>query len=198
MARRSTSALAGPPLAFPDTTVGQSTVRTMSLTANLDVDISQLSSNDARFVVGTPSEPLPAHIAAGQTITIPVTFTPTTAAVTSAYLTATTTAGPVTFGLSGTGLATGAQIVSTPSAISLGGAVVNGTPVTGSATLRNAGSLPLDHQRHQPARRAVLGQRLARTGIVARSGRAGRRQRHLRAHGGGRVHRRDRPGHHWR
>ncbi len=137
------TALSGSSLTFPDTTVGQSSVRTMTLTANLDIDVSQLSTNDARFVVGTPSTSIPAHLLAGQSLTVPVTFTPTTAALSSAYLTATTTAGNVAFGLGGTGLATGAQLVSTPPAISLGGAIVNGTPVTGSATLRNAGSVAL-------------------------------------------------------
>src|SRR5262249_39574545 len=110
---------------------------------NFALDVTQASSNNSQFTVGTPSSPLPAHLTAGQTITVPVTFTPTSAALTSGTVTITTTAGPSTFGVSGTGLASGAEIVSTPPAVSLGGAIVNGVPVTGTATVRNAGSVPL-------------------------------------------------------
>lgn len=137
------AALTGSPLAFPDTTVGQSSVRTMSITASFDVDVTGLTTNNPQFTVGAPSTPLPARLLAGQTLTVPVTFTPSSVAIASGSLTATTAAGSFSFGLSGIGLATGAQLESTPPGVSLGGAIVNGTPVTGSAVLRNAGSLPL-------------------------------------------------------
>jgi hypothetical protein len=137
------SALSGSPVAFPNTTVGQSSVRTISLTANFDLDVTSLSTNDSQFVVGTPSIALPTRLLAGQTLTAPVTFTPTAPTLSSANLTAATSAGSWTFGLTGTGLSTGAQLVATPSAVSLGGAIIGGSPVTGSVSLRNAGSVPL-------------------------------------------------------
>jgi hypothetical protein len=135
--------LTGSSLSFPNTTVGQSAVRTLTLTANFDLDVTALSANDPQYVVNTPSPPLPAHVPSGSTITVPVTFTPSGASISSANLSVTTTGGTETFGLSGTGLASGAEIVASPPAVSLGGAIVNGVPVTGSATLRNAGSVAL-------------------------------------------------------
>jgi hypothetical protein len=138
--------LAGSPLSFPNTTVGQSSTQTLTLTANIAVNVTSISSNSPQFTVAAPSPPLPAQLSAGQTLAIPVTFTPTAAAPASATLTVNTNVGPATFTLSGTGLSSGAQLVSTPPAVSLGGAIVNGPPVTGSATLRNIGSQPLTVQ----------------------------------------------------
>jgi len=141
-----TTPLAGVPLSFPDTTVGQSTTLTMTLAANLDVDVTSMTSSDPRFTVAASSPPLPTHLAPGQVLSVPVTFAPTAAGAVSAALTVNTSAGASTFALSGTGLSTGAQLVSTPPAVSLGGAIVNGVPATGSATLRNIGSQALTVQ----------------------------------------------------
>jgi hypothetical protein len=137
------AALTGPSLSFPDTTIGQSAVRTVTLTANFDQTINALSSNSPVFSIGTSSPPLPAHLTSGQTITVPVTFTPTSSDLASANLTATGTAGSIGVGLSGTGRSSGALITANPTVLSLGGGIVNGSPVTASVTLRNAGSVAL-------------------------------------------------------
>jgi len=138
-----TAPMSGSSVTFPDTTVGQSSVRTVTLTANFGLTVTSIVSNDQRFVVGAPSPHLPSARTTGQTLSIPVTYTPNAVELSAANLTVTTTAGPVVIGLNGTGRASGAVITAAPSALSLGGAVVNGTPVTGSVTLRNAGSTAL-------------------------------------------------------
>ena len=109
-----TSPLSAPALNFPDTTLGQSTVRTVTLTSNFALDVTSLSSNNPQFTVGSPSPPIPAHLTAGQTMTVPVTFTPNSSALTSASLTVNSSGGPVSVALSGSGQASGAFITGAP------------------------------------------------------------------------------------
>ncbi len=138
-----TTPLSGPSTSFPVTTVGQSTVRQVALTANFDLDITAMSTTNAVFTAGTPSPPLPVHLAKNATITVPVTFSPTAAALSSASLSVTTSSGPVSFSLSGSGQNASAQITANPASVSLGGAAIGGTPITGSVTFHNSGAQSL-------------------------------------------------------
>ena len=116
----------------------------MTLTANFDLDVTQLSSNDAAFAVGTPSPPLPAHLAAGQTDHASRSPSrprrPTSRRPTSRRR---PPGAPVAFGLSGTGRTSRALSSRPPRRPSAWAEPSStGRPVTGSATLRNAGSVP--------------------------------------------------------
>jgi phosphodiesterase/alkaline phosphatase D-like protein len=138
-----TPALAGPGIVFPTTTDGTSSLRTATLTANEPLTVSKLASSSAQFVLGTPSIALPATLAKGQTIEVPVTFSPTGTGPLGATLTATTTAGrTATVSLSGTGLAAGAQLEAAPSVLTFGATAV-GESVSAGATFRNVGGAPL-------------------------------------------------------
>jgi Bacterial lectin/Abnormal spindle-like microcephaly-assoc'd, ASPM-SPD-2-Hydin/PQQ-like domain len=138
-----TPVLTGSATAFPTTTVGSTSQRTVTLTATDAIVLSSLRSSNAQFTLGTPSKPLPATLAAGQTIDVPVTFAPTQTGPVGATLTATTSTGRTAdFALSGTGQAAAAQLEVTPPLVSFGGTAVGGH-LSGSATFKNVGSAPL-------------------------------------------------------
>jgi hypothetical protein len=138
-----TPVLTGSAVAFPTTTVGSSSQKTETLTATDAIVLSSLSSSSTQFTLGTPSRPLPATLAAGQTIQVPVSFTPTATGPIGGTLTATTSTGKTaTFALSGSGQAATAQLDVTPPLVSFGGTAVGGH-LSGSATFRNVGGAPL-------------------------------------------------------
>ena len=55
--------------------------RTITLTANSNLTISSIGSSSTQFTLGTASQSLPAQLNAHQTISVPVTFSPTQAGV---------------------------------------------------------------------------------------------------------------------
>jgi iron transport multicopper oxidase len=134
--------LTGPATSFPNTTIGSSSQETVTLTATGTVTVNGLSSSSSQFTVGTPTPALPAHLTAGQTIQVPLTFTPSKTGLQSATLTAETDKGNLGFGMSGSGQSVAPQLTSSPSVVSFGGTSVGGHS-TGTATFRNVGGSPL-------------------------------------------------------
>jgi hypothetical protein len=134
--------LTGSPTEFPTTTIGSSSGKTTTLTATTSVEVKTLTSSNSQFTVGTTSPPLPAKLAANQTIKVPLTFKPTQTGTVAATLTAETSQGPASFSMSGTGQSAGAQLQTTPEIIAYGGVTV-GSESSGSATFTNIGSAPL-------------------------------------------------------
>jgi Abnormal spindle-like microcephaly-assoc'd, ASPM-SPD-2-Hydin len=137
-----TPVLSGSATTFPTTTIAASTQKTLTLTATNALTLTALSSSSAQFKVGTPSPALPAQLAAGQKIQIPITFTPTQTGLIGATLTAETNKGAVSFALSGTGQSAAAQLEVTPTVVSFGGTTVGGH-LSAAATFRNVGAAPL-------------------------------------------------------
>jgi Bacterial lectin/PQQ-like domain/Abnormal spindle-like microcephaly-assoc'd, ASPM-SPD-2-Hydin len=137
-----TPVLSGPATSFPTTTIGSSAQKTLTLTANSAVTITKLSSSSAQYTVGTPSIALPAKLVAGQTIQVPLTFTPAEAGLVGGNLTAETSGGNVSFAFSGMGQTASAQLTNTPPLVTFGGTAVGGH-LSGTATFRNIGGAPL-------------------------------------------------------
>jgi hypothetical protein len=138
-----TPPLTGSATAFPTTTIGSTSTKTVTLTATDAITLSSLRSSSSQFTVGTPSKPLPATLAAGQTIDVPVTFAPTQTGPVGGTLTATTSTGKTAdFGLSGNGQAASAQLAVSPPLVSFGGTAVGGH-LSGSATFTNVGGAAL-------------------------------------------------------
>jgi len=138
-----TPPLTGSATAFPTTTIGSTSAKTVTLTATDAITLSSLRSSNSQFSLGTPSKPLPATLAAGQTISVPVTFAPTQTGPIGGTLTATTSTGKTAdFGLSGSGQAASAQLSVSPPLVSFGGTTVGGH-LSGSATFTNVGGAPL-------------------------------------------------------
>jgi len=138
-----TPALTGSAVSFGTTTTGQSTTKTATLTATEALTVTGLSSNSGQYTLGTPTPPLPAHLVAGQSISVPITFSPSGAGLINATLTATTEAGTeATVSLSGTGRLPAATLGVSPPVVSFGGTAVGGH-LTESLTIRNDGGEPL-------------------------------------------------------
>ncbi|HEY4812637.1 MAG TPA: choice-of-anchor D domain-containing protein [Solirubrobacteraceae bacterium] len=138
-----TPILSGSTTAFPTTTIGESSYKTLTLTATEPLTLSSLSSSSSQFVLGTPSSPLPAQLTTGQRIEIPITFSPNGAGPIGATFTATTSTGAkATFGLSGIGQTATAKLEATPPLVTFAGTIV-GERESAGATFRNVGGAPL-------------------------------------------------------
>ena len=144
-----TTTLTGAATNFPVTTVGSSSSRTVTVTATGPVTVTGVSTSDPRFVAGTVQPALPATLAANQTISIPVTYSPTTATTTAATLTLQTNLGTSAFALTGIGQAAAAQIAVAPPLVSFGATAVGGQ-LSGSATFKNVGATALTINKINP------------------------------------------------
>jgi iron transport multicopper oxidase len=134
--------LSGSGLSFPRTTKGTTSApQTLTMTANQPVTVSSLDASDPEFRLQKP--PLPARLNAGDTLSVPVTFTPSQTGPVAGQLTATTTDGAtVAFSLSGTGQAPAGLLEANPTFVSMGGTEV-GNELTGTVTFSNDGAGPL-------------------------------------------------------
>ena len=134
--------LGGSGLSFPRTTIGSSNQMTLTLTADRDLTLSSLGSSSDQFTLGTPSRSLPAALTIGQTISVPVTFSPTQTGPLGGQVDAQTDAGEVAFALSGTGQSASAELQASTPLVSLGGTSVGGH-LSGTATFTNVGGTDL-------------------------------------------------------
>jgi Bacterial lectin/PQQ-like domain/Abnormal spindle-like microcephaly-assoc'd, ASPM-SPD-2-Hydin len=137
-----TPVLSGPSTAFPTTTIGSHNEKTVTLTANAALTVEKISSTSPRFTPGTSSPALPAALAVGQTIKVPVTFTPTEGVLQAATLNVQTSKGTLSFSLQGNGQTSAANLEASPTVLSFGGTAI-GSPVSAAATFRNTGGAPL-------------------------------------------------------
>ena len=138
-----TTPLSGSSLTFPATVDGQtSQSQTMTLTANEDLTISSIASSSSQFTLGTSTPTWPATLTSGQTISIPVTFAPTQTGPIAGQVDVTTTAGNVSFAVSGTGQAATPKLSVSPSFVSYGGTSV-GSHLPGTVTFGNLGNSAL-------------------------------------------------------
>jgi len=125
---------------FPTTVIGQSSTEPLTITANSAVTITSLTPTGP-FTVQAPS--LPVVLAQGASITVPVTFSPTTAGPVGGGLTITVgTSETAAVSLSGSGELAGPSLTSTTSGISFGGIAPN-TQSSATVGFVNNGSQPL-------------------------------------------------------
>ncbi|MGA2164268.1 MAG: choice-of-anchor D domain-containing protein [Solirubrobacteraceae bacterium] len=138
-----TPVLSGSRVAFGTTTIGDSAKKTLTLTATEPLMLSKLDSSSSQFTLGTPSLPLPAQLTTGQTIEVPITFSPAGAGPIGGTLTATTSTGKTaSFGLSGIGETPAAKLEVSPIVVTFDGTAV-GEHAAAGATFRNVGGSPL-------------------------------------------------------
>ena len=138
-----TPVLSGAPTGFGPTTIGESSKKTLTLTANEPLTLSKLESSSSQFTLGPPSRSLPATLTTGETIEVPITFSPTSSGPIGGTLTATTSTGTTAiFGLAGTGRTATAQIEASPPVVTFEGTAV-GQQAAAGATFRNVGGEPL-------------------------------------------------------
>src|SRR5581483_2598687 len=139
--------LSGAPTEFPATTLGSQSQKTLTLTANEALEVTELSSSDpSEFEVGTPTPSLTAHLGAGQSIAVPVVFRPGGTGPRGATLTATLGDGTkAPFSLAGRGQTASATLEASPTVLSFGGTAV-GNDVSATATFTNVGASSLEVQ----------------------------------------------------
>jgi fibronectin type 3 domain-containing protein len=134
--------VSGGPVDFGTVVVGQSSTINVTLTANQNMTVQSFSTTNAGYTTGAPTPALPNAMTSGQTMTVPVTFTPTASGNVSANLTVATSAGNALVTLTGVGQVNGPQLTATPTTLNFGG-VATGTSKQLSVVLQNAGNQTL-------------------------------------------------------
>jgi hypothetical protein len=128
------------PPTFPTTIDGQSSTETLNVTASTDTTITGLGAGAGAFSLGTPTPTLPATLTTGQSLTVPVTFSPTSPGPAGSSVTVTTEEnGTVLVPLSATGESGGPSLGLTTNGVSFGGAPP-GTELSQQVGVINKGS----------------------------------------------------------
>ncbi|MBI1376571.1 MAG: choice-of-anchor D domain-containing protein [Frankiales bacterium] len=145
-----TSPLTASTVSFPATVVNGSSSGTATFTAHGSSTITALDVAKGPFTSGTPSvngtaKALPLQLHDGDTVTVPVTFHPTTTGAAAGILTASTSSPAYRIGadLSGTGVESAARLTITPGTLDLGTLAVKSAPAANTVTLTNAGQTSL-------------------------------------------------------
>ncbi|MGA8723717.1 MAG: choice-of-anchor D domain-containing protein, partial [Acidimicrobiales bacterium] len=136
------SPLSGGSLGFSNTVVGQSSTLSDTFTATTAITVTGVSVSGSAYAIGSTTPALPASLGAGQTLSLPVKFSPTTYGIAGGVLTVATSAGNYSVGLDGTGLNATALLTSSPTTISYEGTPI-GSSVTEDAVFTNQGSQSL-------------------------------------------------------
>jgi hypothetical protein len=123
---------------FQTVSVGSSKTETVHFIANGTVTVSGFTTSNSAFTTGTPSVTLPATLNAGDLISVPVTYTPTSAGTVSANLGVTNNVQTLQVGLNGQGQAATALPVASPSTVAFG-TVQTSTTATRNVTITNQG-----------------------------------------------------------
>ena len=132
-----TQTLQGAGVNFGDVAVNSTGTGTATLTATRTVTVNSVSVA-APFAAGTPTQgALPQTLLAGQPLSVPVTFSPTTWGAETAELSVTTNVGNFAFGLNGTGTQPG--LGATPTSLAWGSRAV-GSSETLTASVTNTGT----------------------------------------------------------
>ena len=138
--------LSGTQVAFGQVNAGQTAQQTMTVTARATVTVTGITTTSASspdpFSAGQPSRPLPATLSPGDTITVPVTFTPSgpggaTGAL--AFATDTPNFGTVTVPLSGDGVKPG--FYASPGSLQFGTVPTGGSGAR-QVIIANGGTAP--------------------------------------------------------
>ncbi|HVA99859.1 MAG TPA: choice-of-anchor D domain-containing protein [Acidimicrobiales bacterium] len=137
-------ALTGDNVDFSPTIVSQSITATATFTATAPTNISSFTATGSAFTLGTSIPSLPATLSEGQSITVPVTFTPDAAGGLSGTLTANATGGPTAVvSLSGQGLSATTPIKASPASVDFSSQPIGGTSVSQLVTFTNVSLNPV-------------------------------------------------------
>src|SRR5215472_11273960 len=126
--------LSSSPVDLGTVDLGGSASGQVVFTAKRNVTVSGVTSSSADFIVSST----PATLSTGQTLTVPVTFTPTRVGIRSAAVIAQTDSGPVSTTVTGVGRRPTAVLSLSPQTVSFGGAPINQVLST-TVTIANVG-----------------------------------------------------------
>jgi hypothetical protein len=120
----------------------RSATQTLVLTDTQDDMVSAIESSNSAFTTGATTPPMPASLAPGATLSVPVTFTPTTAEEYVGAVSVTTDVGPFAASLTGYGEASTPKLRVDPGAVRFGGIAI-GSSSAANVVLTNEGVGPL-------------------------------------------------------
>ena len=127
----STPALSGANVNFASTTVSQSSLPSdATFTASSPTTVTSFTKSGSAYTMGTPNMPLPATLSAGQTISVPVTFTPNALGANPGTLTANVTGATSEITLSGQGETATASFTISPTAADFAPVLIGASGVT--------------------------------------------------------------------
>jgi hypothetical protein len=135
--------LQGTAVNAPAVAVGSSVPTTATFTATGPTMINEISLDNQTvgasnaFTAGTTTPALPVTLHAGDTLTVPITFSPEVVGGQTATLTVSTSSGTISVPVTGTGLAPGAPIGTTPSSVNFGTLAIGGTPASRTVAVTN-------------------------------------------------------------
>ena len=132
--------ITAPPLDFGPLAIGQTATLPVTFTAQRAVRVTSFETQ-GEFAVVSTQPALPVSLTAGQTVTVQVSFTPSTTGIRAAALVASTDQGQFSTSLSGIGQSSTGQIQAAPEIVSFGGIAV-GRDVSSAVTLTNVGGAP--------------------------------------------------------
>ncbi|MDE3093591.1 MAG: choice-of-anchor D domain-containing protein [Acidobacteriota bacterium] len=126
---------------FTPQVISQSSTATATFSASATTTVESLSSSGTQFSLGTPSVTLPVTLQAGQSLSVPVTFTPDHTGANEGTLAANTmtNGSPVvtTLTLSGTGVTATSDVVASPSSVNFGDVAIDSGAVTQTVAMTN-------------------------------------------------------------
>jgi hypothetical protein len=135
--------LQGTAVNAPSVAVGSSVPTTATFTATGTTTINEVSVDNETvgasnaFTAGTTTPTLPVTLKAGDTLTVPITFSPEVVGGQTATLTVSTGSGTVSVPVAGTGLAPSVPIGTTPSSVNYGTLACGGTPASRTVAFTN-------------------------------------------------------------
>ncbi|HEV3188745.1 MAG TPA: hypothetical protein VGZ04_11970 [Acidimicrobiales bacterium] len=135
--------LSGATVDFSPTVVSQTATSTATFTATSPTTISSFTPTGSAFTIGTPSQTLPATLSTGQTITVPVTFTPDGIGTLSGTLTANHSGPTAVATLNGQGLAATTPLNASPASADFTLQPIGGPLVSQLVTFTNVSSSPV-------------------------------------------------------
>jgi iron transport multicopper oxidase len=137
----STPALTGSDLSFPSTIVAQSSAAmTATFVASAQTTVSSFTVAGPGYNIGTPSRTLPATLASGQSISVPVTFTPQAFGANPGTLTANFTGATASIDLSGQGDTTNPSLSFSPDEVTFAPQLIGASQVFSPVTVTNISS----------------------------------------------------------
>jgi hypothetical protein len=137
----STPALAGVDLSFPSTIVAQSSApMTATFVASASTTVSSFTVAGAGYSIGTPNPALPATLTSGQSISVPVTFTPQAFGANPGTLTANFTGAAVNIDLNGQGDTNNPSLSFSPDKVTFTPQLIGASQVLLPVTVTNISS----------------------------------------------------------
>jgi hypothetical protein len=140
----SAPALNGANLNFAATTVSQSVTLNAIFTASAPTTVTSFTDSSTAYTMGTPSPTLPASLSTGQSISVPVTFTPTALGANPGTLTANITGATSEITLNGQGETATASFTISPTAADFAPVLIGASDITMPITFTNISSTAIN------------------------------------------------------